>query len=152
MKDCFVANLAAVAHEAFEEETVLINFERGTYFSLRQSAPAIWAMIQDPMTLDDVLASLAGAHGPLPPEAAEAVAAMLDRLCEEGCALRTEAERRPLTAQGNGNGGGSFALPLVQAFHDLEELIAIDPVHETNEAIGWPVRAPDYKVEGAAGH
>jgi hypothetical protein len=97
-----------------------------------------------------VLGALAAAHGTLPPGAPAAVAAMLDRLCEDGCALRTDAGLRTPPARGNA-GCGAFALPLVQAFHDLEELIAIDPVHETNEAIGWPVRAPSYPVEDATG-
>jgi hypothetical protein len=146
MSDRFVANLAAVAHEAFEEETVLINFERGTYFSLRETAPAIWASIQAPATPDDVLATLRAGYGILPAEAANAVAAMLERLCEEGCALRTESavgERclPPVAA------AGAYAPPVMEAFHDLEELISIDPVHEVHEFTGWPHRPPAYAIE-----
>jgi len=150
MTTCYAANLDAVAHETFEEETVLINFERGTYFSLRGSAPAIWGMIQRPATLDGLLGTLAAAHGALPADAPAAVAAMLDRLCEDGCARRTDAggPMAPPDAQAI---GGDFALPVVQAFHDLQELIAIDPVHETNELVGWPVRPPSYAVEDVNG-
>ncbi len=145
MTECYVANLAAVAHEAFEEETVLINFERGTYFSLRQSAPAIWAMLQTPVTPAAIADALASAHGVLPAETPEALAGMLDRLCEEGCVLRTDAGTAATCAPVAAAGG--FALPVIEAFHDLEELIAIDPVHDTHEFIGWPHRPPAYALE-----
>ncbi len=140
MPDCYVANIGNVAHEDFDEETVLINFDRGTYFSLRASAPAIWAMLQSPVSMDGLLAALDAAHGGLPQEAQAAVAAMLDQLCAEGCVLRTDATASappaPVAAD------GPFALPLVQAFHDLDDLIAIDPVHEANKFKGWPNRPP----------
>jgi hypothetical protein len=150
MTECYVANLDAVAQEAFEEETVLINFERGTYFSLRDSAPAIWGMIQSPATLDHMLAALAAAHGGLPPEAPAAVTGMLDRLREDGCVLTVDADNPGLPAC-PASTSGIFAPPVVQAFHDLEELITIDPVHDTNELIGWPVKPPSYAVEDVTG-
>ncbi len=46
MPVCYVANTASVAHEAFDEENFLISLERGTYFSLRGSAPALWLLQQ----------------------------------------------------------------------------------------------------------
>lgn len=143
--DRFVANLAAVAHEAFEEETVLINFERGTYFSLRGSAPAIWTVIQSPASVPEILASLAAALGPLPDGADAEIAAALDRLQQEGCVAVTDAPAAPPAAAGLAP--GAYAAPLVEAFHDLKDLISIDPVHETHEFAGWPVRPPSYAVE-----
>jgi hypothetical protein len=146
MTECYVANLAAVAHEAFEEETVLINFERGTYFSLRESASAIWTMIQTPAVADDLLAALAALYGPLPDDAPGAVTALLERLCDEGCALH--ADTASATAPGPAlAAAGGFALPVMEAFHDLEDLISIDPVHETHEFTGWPNRPPSYAIE-----
>ena len=59
MSVCYVANSASVAHEAFDEETVLINLERGTYFSLRQSAPTLWLLIQQPVSVEALVGLLA---------------------------------------------------------------------------------------------
>ncbi len=136
----FVANIGNVAHENFDDETVLINFERGTFFSLRGSAQAIWGMLQTPVAMADLLAALDAAHGGLPDEAPAAVAAMLDELCAEDCVLRTDAPASPPPTPAAA--GGPFAPPLVQAFHDLHDLIAIDPVHEAHKFHGWPHRPP----------
>jgi hypothetical protein len=118
MSECYVANRAVVAHEAFEEETVLINFERGTYFSLRESAPAIWELLQNPVTTHDLLASL----GNLPADAPAAVIGMLDKLYDAGCLLRTDLPgitvRDPCVMP-----IGDFLPPVVEAFHDLEVLM-----------------------------
>jgi hypothetical protein len=117
----YVVNRAAVAHEAFDEETVLINFERGTYFSLRQSAPAIWELLQTPVTAEALLASL----GALPAGAPDAVIGMLDQLCEEGCLLHSDiddiAARDPCVMP-----VGDFVPPVVEAFHDLTVLMGIE--------------------------
>jgi len=139
MNACYAINRAAVAHETFGEETVVINFERGTYFSLRQSAPVIWKMLQNPMTTDDLLAAL----GPLPPVAQTAVLGMVDKLLREGCLVRTEtdavAPRDPCVMP-----GGAFTPPVVEAFHDLTVLMGIElvPVNYEHEFQGWPVPVP----------
>ncbi len=33
---------------------------------------------------------------------------------------------------------------MIEAYTDLRELIAIDPVHEVDEGAGWPVRPPTF--------
>jgi hypothetical protein len=144
MTDHYVANLANVAHEAFDEETVLINFEYGTYFSLRGSATAIWQMLQTQAALDDLLGALTAAHGGLPDDAPPAVAAMLEQLCAEGCLLRTDAAA---AAPRSVAVSGPFVPPLVQVFRDLDDLVAIDPVHEANKFRGWPMRPPAQEAQ-----
>ncbi len=143
MTECYVVNRAAVAHETFGEETVLINFERGTYFSLRQSAPLIWQMLQSPMTTDDLLAAL----GTLPTVARTAVTGMVDKLLREGCLVRADIEafapRDPCVMP-----AGDFTPPVVEAFHDLTVLMGIElvPAVYEQEFQGWPVPAPTWAM------
>jgi hypothetical protein len=139
----YEANAAAVAHETFDEETVLINFERGTYFSLRQSAPQIWSLVQVPASIDAILASLAECYDALPADAPAAITGMLETLHDEGCILKRAAAAAPLPVLPP---AGVFEPPAVQAFHDLQELIVIDPVHEVQEFDGWPHRPPPFAL------
>jgi hypothetical protein len=146
MNPCYQANTASVAHETFDGETVLINFERGTYFSLRHSAPVIWGLIQQPIGIDGILRRLADAYPSLPADAGDAVSAMLEQLHDEGCVTRHETGAEE-SAPGAPPVVGEFALPVVQAFHDLQELIAIDPVHEVANFDGWPHRPPSFALD-----
>jgi len=148
MSVCYVANSASVAHEAFDEETVLINLERGTYFSLRQSAPTLWLLIQQPVSVEALVGLLAREVPALPADAAGMIAAMLEILVEEGCVLKLDAAAAlPTDLSPLARLGGVWAPPIVQAFHDLQELIAIDPVHEVHDFDGWPHRPPPFALD-----
>jgi hypothetical protein len=143
----YVANTASVAHEAFDEETVLINLERGTYFSLRGSAPALWLLLQQPVSVEGLVSVLAQAVT-LPADAGAAIGAMLDQLETEGCVLKLDAaEQLPTDLSPLALLGGSFVVPEVQTFHDLQELIVIDPVHEVADFDGWPHRPPPFALD-----
>ena len=32
----------------------------------------------------------------------------------------------------------SFSPPTLEKYTDMEELLALDPIHEVNEVVGWP--------------
>jgi len=135
MKERYVVNRAVVAHEAFDAETVVINFERGTYFSLRESAPAIWELLQTPVTTDELLTAL----GTVPVEGAASVVGMLDRLLQEGCLLRIDgddlAARDPCIMP-----TGDFVAPIVEVFHDLTTMVVIElaPLPDVPPAVVLP--------------
>ena len=148
MSVCYVANTASVAHEAFDEEAVLINLERGTYFSLRQSAPTLWLLIQQPVSVEALVGLLGRELPELPEDAAGMIASMLETLVEEGCVLKLDTpEQLPTDLAPIALLGGSFSRPEVQTFHDLQELIVIDPVHEVADFDGWPHRPPPFTLD-----
>lgn len=135
----FTINVSAVASERFDNETVIINFERGTYFSLTGSAPAVWGALAQPVTVAQVQDALVAASGAPAHEVGAAVAAMIETLLAEGCLTEVEDAAAAPAAMAL---DGPYVRPEVQAFHDLQELIAIDPVHEADAFDGWPHRPP----------
>ena len=116
MTTAYVANREAVAAEQFDDEKVLINFQTGTYYSLRGTAPDIWTLIQEPNTIDRIAEQLgAQEHG-----AQSAIAAMLAQLVADNCVLvcdiddaRPNGTTKPFAA------AKQFTAPIVQAFRDL---------------------------------
>jgi hypothetical protein len=144
MTTAYVANREAVAAEQFDDEQVLINFQTGTYYSLRGTAPDIWNLIQEPNTIDRIADQLgAQDHG-----AQSAIAAMLAQLVADSCVQVCDID----CANPNGTAKPSAAVkqftpPIVQAFHDLQELIVVDPVHEVDPMDGWPNRLPPFRLD-----
>jgi len=137
----FVANLDSVAAEIFDGEMVVINFQSGTYFSFSGSAPLLWQMLQTPQTVDE----LAGAF--IPDACREisdihaSVETFINTLLREDCVKQIEDP--PPGRQANpAIEARPFSEPQVRIFHDLKDLIAIDPVHEADEFEGWPHRPP----------
>jgi hypothetical protein len=135
------ANHKFAVAEDFDGETVVIHFERGTYFSLRGGAPALWSMLAVPVSEDAMSAALAG-RGVEVALAAETVRGFVTRMLEEGLAVE---------AEGPSAAAGDLAVPegfdpatvSVEVHSDLADLIAVDPVHEVDAMAGWPVRPED---------
>jgi hypothetical protein len=144
MTAAYVANREAVAAEQFDDEAVLINFQTGTYYSLRGTAPDIWNLIQEPNTIDRIAEQLgAQEHG-----AQSAIAAMLAQLVADSCVLVCDIDgAKPNGATKPFAAAKQFTAPIVQAFHDLQELIVVDPVHEVDPMDGWPNRPPPFGLD-----
>jgi hypothetical protein len=140
----YAQNAESVTSETFDEDTVVINFLTGTYFSLRGSATLIWSHLQTGSSLDDILTSV-GSDAAV---ARAEVQTVLDLLIAENCVIvfpGGEAGTKPRL--NNKDGAPTYTSPVVEVFHDLQELIVIDPVHEVDEFDGWPHRPPPFEME-----
>lgn len=135
----YILNTRIVADE-FEDETVLINVEKGLYFSMQGSAKEIWQAFTEPRSSAAVIAGLSEQLGDA--ERAE-VARNVQLMIEHGLIIETEAASSPGTKLMS-FAATHFALPVLAVFSDLSELIAIDPVHEVDESAGWPVRPASF--------
>lgn len=134
-----VVNSPAVVAEVFPEEVVAIHLDRGTYYSLSGSAPRLWPLIGCGLDAPAIAARVAQS---LP--AAEAAAA-----AEAVLAFLRELEAEELVRPGPGRGtppelvpAETFEPPRLERFTDMQELIALDPVHDVTDAEGWPVKPP----------
>lgn len=142
----FVANTAETASDIIDGEAVVIHFERGTYFSIGGLGAVIWGMMQAPVSLEGLAAGAAQA-GVAVDEAFKAdLAAFVATLAENGLVQATgDVPAVPLAEVPD---PAVLAQPLrVEAFSDLSDLIAIDPVHEVDVLTGWPRRAAE-QVDG----
>src|SRR5262249_31369023 len=103
--------------ETCDEETVLINFVTGFYFSLRGSASLIWRLLKTPITLDELLAAVVDD----PSAAHDVVQAMIDRLIAENCVQGVQVGESEIS-RSHEPIYKAYTPPIVEAFHDLKEL------------------------------
>ena len=129
-------NAPAVVSETIDGEVIVIHLERGSYFSLRDSAAELWALVEEGCEPDAIARALAGRYGA---SSSEEVTAATERFLEE---LRQEG----LVVESNGTPAAVPALepattefppPQLEKYTDLEDLIKMDPIHEV-EPEGWP--------------
>lgn len=130
-----------VIHEAIDGEVVIINLETGNYYSLRGTGARVWEGIGADVPADAIAADLAAAFDGVdaPPD----LTAFLAELEAEGLI-------GPSAADGGGHGAmpgfsgarQAFAPPVLERFTDMQDLILLDPVHEVDEAHGWPHTKP----------
>ena len=137
--DIIAANSVSAASEDFGGEAVIIHFDRGTYFSLGGSGPAIWAMVQKPVTVSGMLDAIRSARIAVTPEFEFALGVFVEQLLEH------DLVRPAKNAEPSGLPPGVDAAlftkpPTLEVFTDLAELILMDPVHEVDVLEGWPRR------------
>jgi hypothetical protein len=127
---------ANIVDETFEDETVVVDLDSGTYFSLTELASCIWTALPG-ATRDELVAQVVDRYRDAGDEAGRSVAAFLDALEAEGL------------VRADGHDGPSpgplpptperFAPPRFEKFDDMQDLLLLDPIHDVDET-GWPTR------------
>jgi hypothetical protein len=126
-----------VIAEDFGGEIVAIHLESGRYYSLRGLAQGVWADLGAGHAAAAIEQGVAAVNA----ELGAATAAFIVRLQAEGLirARTIVAEATaPLASVAAANAGA--AKPELESFDDMADLIKADPIHEVDEAFGWPVR------------
>jgi len=142
--DHFRVNRPNVTSETIDGEVVILNLDRGRYYSLGGCGSRAWSAIESRASVaqivDDVVAGYDGERG----EMESAVLGLLEELRREE--LIVEVSPSDEAAPGarvsvNGNGApavrGPFSAPVLQVYTDMEDLLLLDPIHEVDES-GWP--------------
>jgi hypothetical protein len=142
-----VTNKNEASAEVFESEVVVIHFVEGTYFSIRGAGLALWNWLElgaDEALLEQLLAEKYGLDKV---KSRETVAHCVSELKVRGLVVEVEGTPAEREAFALDAGVSEFEEPLVEAFDDLQELIAIDPVHEVDPMQGWPHRPPKVELD-----
>lgn len=129
-----------VIHEAIDGEVVIINLESGNYYSLRGSGARVWEGVAAGAAGDAIAADLVTAFDGLdaPPD----LAAFMADLEAEGLAGPAPDDGPAAELPAHAGPRQSFAPPVLERFTDMQDLILLDPVHEVDEAQGWPHTRP----------
>lgn len=142
MDPVFRRNTAEVASETFEDGLVSINFLTGRYFTMNRSGELVWTYLGEFQTAASIAERLARAaaidRGSVLPD----VAAFLETLQSERMIVVHQDE--PITSANSLSAPAPaetlvYEAPQLQVFEDLADLILLDPIHDVNEALGWPV-------------
>ena len=130
-----------VVHETIDGEVIIIQLERGTYFSLSGTGAEVWELLGRGFAGAGIVAELAERYRTDRETVASAVEPVLARLVDEGV-LVPDPEAAPNGGgAAGGRAAGPFTAPALERFDDMQDFLLIDPVHEVAES-GWPQRGP----------
>jgi len=137
----YAPNLSEIAAEDFEDGTVLINFLTGKYFAFNDFGGALWRMSSNGVSiaeLIDIIPSMAMQDVPSPEIVARDVSEFFHILIEHRLLAELHTEDMRIEPA-IGKPVARYEAPAVQIFDDLADLILLDPIHDVNEQLGWPV-------------
>jgi hypothetical protein len=117
-----------VVSDRFEDEIVVVNLDNGFYYSLKDSAMEIWAMLERRATR----VSIEQAYQNASADQLQEINSYLNFLIAENLAAEVE------TGQRDPEKPVLFTKPQYAKFEDMANLIMIDPIHEADDTKGWP--------------
>lgn len=139
MDRVFKVKTSAV-HEQFGEESVIVNLDSGSYYSVQGTGDTIWKAMAEGKPQSAIIALLKAAY-PNQANVSEDVITFLDEVIQENLVdvehtsqQHTETDTKDLQPPAR-----QFEPPFLQKYTDMEELLLLDPIHEVDEA-GWPIR------------
>lgn len=127
-----------VSAEVFAEEVLVIHLASGHYHSFRQAGVPLWSLLTQGHSVESAAAALAQ-PGTVPLDTVlKDTRSFLQSLVENDLVAPFETNSAPPTLPLSTI---PYAPPLVERYTDMQELLAIDPIHEVDVA-GWPAQ-PD---------
>ena len=135
MQHYFVVDNSRVAHQAVDGEVIAIDFQSGAYFSMRETAADIWALLDSGESLEDVIAAYTKQTDT--DRVAEEIGTFVMSALNAKLLTRASESRR---SNGPVKACAAYTAPILEQFEDMAELIKLDPIHEVSE-LGWPHRA-----------
>jgi hypothetical protein len=126
-----------VACQTLEGESVLLSFESGCYYSTEGIGSVIIRLLEQRVTVVEIVGHVARIGAAEPGEVGATVGAFLAELEREGLvALDSGAAPTAWTPPPWPDADVTWP-PTLQKFSDLQELLLLDPIHDSGEA-GWP--------------
>ena len=138
MTRSFKVNAGPIVFENYESESLAINLDTGTYYSLTGPASRLWTLLSRGMPSTGIADYFVAAHEGDRAQIAASVQRFLERL---------EAEQLIVEDPGAQVNGAAHETPPAErtpfedfemrVYTDMQDLLLLDPIHDTDEA-GWP--------------
>lgn len=143
----FIVKNPPIVWESFGDEVVIVHLEKGTYYSVRGSAFTIWNLINAGSAFGTIVDRLGASYEGSRAEIEKGVRELIDTMRREGLIQ----DDGPATENSAGTGDlhssvsatkPMFENPQLEKYTDVEELLALDPIHDA-DAAGWPQPTPE---------
>ena len=124
--------------ETVVDDTVIINLEVGSYYSMVGIRGLVWDALCNNYRPMDIITALDTSFKNYDYELiTKKIQDFTNRLLEENLLRMSanSANKKPLVISSQGD--DSLELEFV-VYSDMQELLSLDPIHESDEIIGWP--------------
>lgn len=125
----------------FEDEIVVVDIQKGVYFSLKGDAPAIFRIFQEGAVIDQLTKIIESNYSL---EVYKSFCAFIEVLTSHSILIASEVavksaiDEQILKAQLSEN--PDF---IIEIQDNISDLIKLDPIHDVTPTKGWPNKAND---------
>lgn len=129
-------NAPGVIHEAIDGEVVIVNLDKGLYFSTDGVGAKLWSMIAQAESVDSLVEWTDTTYSIDSAVVAADVEAFLNQLRENELVVAVDASPEVEAADPQ-PAPAEYTKPELNIYSDMEELLLLDPVHDAGDE-GWP--------------
>ena len=149
--DVYRVNNPQVIYENIDGELILVHMEKGAYYTTDEVGATLWDLIESRCTVSEMQEALAAQFDASPAEIEAATESFIELLIAEELVLREEpASDRAPQRRAAPPAKRPFRAPGLQSYRDMQDMLALDPIHDV-EAAGWPAPVPlPSRAEGGA--
>jgi hypothetical protein len=135
----FKINKPNVVYERFDGETVIVDFNSGSYYSLTDVADEIWTLIEQEMGLEQMSLFVSSHYDADSENIQKCLDKFLNELKKENLIVENNSQRlkEMPEADKKENGKKVFKEPVLNKYDDMQEMLLLDPIHDVDET-GWP--------------
>ncbi len=138
----YQVNSPNVIQETIEDEVIIADLTRGTYYSLEKVGAAVWnAVINERQTLAEIVEAFSQECNVSRVEVERNIKEFVAQLHEEYLIVIDDSEDQAATShdQTNLSNGKTtiFEKPTLHKYTDMEQILLLDPIHNVDET-GWP--------------
>lgn len=132
-----------VVSEIIDGEAVIINLEKGSYYTLDKAGAVIWRCITAGATGTDIIDSVLQRYDGDAFEIERAVETLLEQMEVESLVLTDDApspqgKLQTVTPEADSEMHKyAFEVPVLNRYTDMEAILMLDPIHEVDKT-GWP--------------
>lgn len=126
-------NTPSVIYEILDGEAVILNLDEGIYYSLNESGKEIWNSLSAGASFEKAVSLFE--PGGNDQTIRNELAKFIDELIKEKLIVPYEAAHK---SEQKTYRKMQFETPVLHIYHDMKELLLLDPIHEVDQA-GWPV-------------
>ena len=140
---CYRVDSPSVIFEKFDAELVAIHLDTGSYHSLMGAAADAFLLLAEEATAAELAEALEAKYDGSAEQIRKALGPFLVALEKEKLIAQVAVRkpRGPLTLPAEQT-RLPFVPPSLEAYHDLQSLFLLDPVHEVGDR-GWPAPLED---------
>uniref|UniRef100_B8HPW6 Coenzyme PQQ synthesis D n=1 Tax=Cyanothece sp. (strain PCC 7425 / ATCC 29141) TaxID=395961 RepID=B8HPW6_CYAP4 len=136
-------NSPQIVCETIDGEVVIVNLDKGYYYSLLKTGAEIWSRIERQLDRTSIVAEISCTYDGDIEEISTAIDRFLEELQREeiivphgiGNLTRVD-EQVPNKVEVTDK--RLFERPILEKFTDMEDLLLLDPIHEVDVDAGWP--------------
>jgi hypothetical protein len=127
------------AQDVIDGEAIIVNLEKGIYYSLDRSGARIWQLVSKGASDQEILIELLGAYSGQVSDIEAGLQELLKELVQEGIIAAEEdsAYQRPAATVPAAAEKPAFTKPTLEKYNDMEAILMLDPIHDVGTP-GWP--------------